>query len=171
MTMTDHDPMYARLREEFHGGDDEELWALAARRAAADVERLFDAERSPRHVLLTIARVRGKNPGLHPDDHATFQLSWERSRGDAGWTFVGAHPRVQRRRGSYTATLCIPAGTVRLAYLDLVVLWRPRLPWAGPEDTEMGRQVYRFRREPDSTWRLLGGGPSRASVSLPKRRD
>jgi hypothetical protein len=150
------DPIFERLRAEFHGGDDAELWALAARLVAADVVKL-DAglEPAPRHVLLTFARVRRERAGIHPDAHATFALSWGRARGGS-WQFVGEHPHVKRHRGSYWATVCLPAGTARLAFVDAVVLWRPHLPWAPPTDTEMGRQSYRFRREPDGRWKFLG---------------
>jgi hypothetical protein len=79
-------------------------------------------------------------------------LAWERDHGEPEWRFAGAHPRVRRRRGAYTATVCVPQGTTRLAYADVVVLWRPHLPWAPFEDTEMGRQTYRFTRDPKSKW-------------------
>ena len=63
---------------------------------------------------------------------------------------------MRSRRGGYTVTVCIPAGTVRLGSVDALVLWRPRLPWAPPEDREVGRQKYRFRRDPEGRWKFFG---------------
>lgn len=123
----------------------------------------------PRHVTLSLARVPRRGAGVHPDESATLRLSWERARGDDAWRFAGTRPRVRSRRGSFTATVCLPAGTNGLAWVDALVLWRPHLPWAdeasdapsrpargGPGDHETGRQTYRYRREPDGSWRFLG---------------
>ncbi|NDP42775.1 MAG: hypothetical protein GZ089_08685 [Aromatoleum sp.] len=146
----------ARIAPELRGGDDREMWQVAVRQVLADVEKLGGLDPSPRHLLVAFARVPGKRAGLHPDEQATLFLAWERNRDDRGWRFAGTHPHVKRHRGSYTAAVCIPQGTTRLAYADVVVLWRPHLPWAPPEDTEMGRQTYRFRRDADATWRFAG---------------
>jgi len=143
-----------RLDPELRGGDDRDLWFDVAARVAADVVALDAGPATPpRHVLLALARVPRHRAGVHPDERATLHLAWERSRGDAAWTFAGARPRVRSRHGSYTATVCIPAGTAGLAWVDAVVLWRPRLPWAPPEDHETGRETYRYLRGPDGSWR------------------
>lgn len=149
-------PFLARLAPELRGGDDPALWELAVRRVLEDVAKLPRLEPAPRHLLLTFARVPAKHAGPHPDDGASMSLSWEKDRDDDAWRFAGAHPRVRSRRGSYSATVCVPQGSMRLAFADVVVLWRPRLPWAPPQDTEMGRQVYRFTRTPDAAWRFAG---------------
>ena len=146
----------ARLSPELRGGDDRTLWQLAVREVMADVANLDEIEPAPRHVLVAFARVPGKRAGIHPDAEASLFLAWEKDRGDAEWLFAGTHPHVKRHRGSYTAAVCIPQGTTRLAFADVVVLWRPHLPWAPPEDTEMGRQRYRFRRDGDGAWRFGG---------------
>lgn len=150
------DAILARLSPELRGGDDRALWDLVVRHVTADVARLDALDPAPRHLLLAFARVPGKHAGLHPDEHASMHLAWERDHGEPAWRFAGANPRVRRRRGSYTATVCVPQGTTRLAYADVVVLWRPRLPWAPPEDTEMGRQTYRFGRDGEARWRFGG---------------
>jgi len=146
----------ARLAPELRGGDDRALWELVVRETMSDVGKLDQIEPAPRHLLVAFARVPGKRAGLHPDEQASLFLAWERGRDEPEWRFVGTHPHVERRRGSYAASVCVPQGTTRLAYVDVVVLWRPRAPWAPPEDTEMGRQIYRFRRDADSTWRFGG---------------
>jgi len=146
-----------RLDPELRAGDDRDLWADAVLRVAADVEALDRRiETPPRHVVLTVARVRRHRPGTHPDDHATMHLAWERDRGESGWRFAGESVRVRRRRGSFTATLCLPAGTVSLAYVEALVLWRPHLPWALPSEHETGREVYRYRRDSEGRWAFLG---------------
>jgi hypothetical protein len=150
------DEILARLAPELRGGDDRELWALAVRAVMDDVAKLASLDPAPRHLLVAFARVPGKRAGLHPDEQASLFLAWEKERDDAAWRFAGSHPHVKRHRGSYTAAVCIPQGTTRLAFTDVVVLWRPHLPWAPPEDTEMGRATYRFRRESDSKWRFAG---------------
>ena len=150
------DAILARLSPELRGGDDRALWELAVREFMSDVAQFDQLDPSPRRLLVAFARVRGKHAGIHPDEHASLFLAWERGRDDAGWRFVGTHPHVERRRGTYAASVCVPQGTTRLAYVDVVVLWRPRAPWAGPEDTEMGRQLYRFRRDADAKWRFGG---------------
>lgn len=152
----DCDEILERLSPELRGGDDRALWALAVRRVAADLDKLDGLDPSPRHLLVSFARVPGKHAGVHPDDGASMSLSWEKDRGESAWRFAGAHPRVKRHRGSYAAAVCIPQGTSRLAFVDVVVLWRPHLPWAPPTDTEMGRQSYRFTRGPDAAWRFAG---------------
>lgn len=146
-----------RLAPELRAGDDRDLWTDAVLRVVSDVEAL-DArtETPPRHVVLTVARVRRHRPGTHPDDHATMQLAWERDRGDAEWRFAGEHARIRRRRGSFTAALCLPAGTVSLAYVEALVLWRPHLPGAPPSEHETGREVYRYRRTSEGRWAFLG---------------
>jgi hypothetical protein len=145
------------LAPELRGGDDPALWRDALCRVAEDVAGLDrDLETPPRHVLLSIVRIRGGKPGAHPDDRPTLRLAWERDRGDSGWRFAGAHPRTRSRHGSYTATLCLPAGTNALAWVEAVVLWRPHVPWAAPEDHETGRQAYRYRREAGGSWSFLG---------------
>ncbi len=146
------DAILAQLSPELRDGDDRALWQLVVRHVTSDVARLDALDPAPRHLLLAFARVPVKHAGLHPDEHASMHLAWERDHGAREWRFAGAHPRVRRRRGAYAATVCVPQGTTRLAYADVVVLWRPRLPWAPPEDTEMGRQTYRFGRRPDHTW-------------------
>jgi hypothetical protein len=83
---------------------------------------------APRRVTLTFARVPRERAGADPDDHATLSLPSERERGDAEWRFVGEHPHLKRHRGTYSATICLPAGTTRLAYVEAVVLWRPHRP-------------------------------------------
>jgi hypothetical protein len=150
------DAILALLAPELRGGDDRALWELAVREVAIDVAKLDDLDPAPRHLLVAFARVPGKRAGIHPDEQATLHLAWEKDRGEPAWRFAGEHPHVERRRGSYAATVCIPQGTTRLAYVDAVVLWRPRLPWAGPEDTEMGRQSYRFARDAAAKWRFGG---------------
>jgi len=150
------DAILARLSPELRGGDDRALWELVVREVMTDVAKLERLEPSPRRVLLAFARVPGKRAGLHPDEHASLFLAWEKDRDEAEWRFAGTHPHVERRRGAYAASVCVPQGSTRLAYADVVVLWRPRAPWAGPEDTEMGRTSYRFRRDADSTWRFGG---------------
>lgn len=150
------DAILARLSPELRGGDDRALWQLVVRHVTADVRKLDALDPAPRHLLLAFARVPGKRAGLHPDDEASMHLAWERDHGEREWRFAGANPRVRRRRGAYAATVCVPQGTTRLAYADVVVLWRPRLPWAPPEDTEMGRQTYRFGRDGEAKWRFGG---------------
>jgi hypothetical protein len=150
------DEILARLAPELRGGDDRELWTLAVREVMADVAKLASLDPAPRHLLIAFARVPGKRGGLHPDEHASLFLAWEKDRDAAAWTFAGTHPHVRRQRGSYAAAVCVPQGTTRLAYVDVVVLWRPHLPWAPPEDTEMGRATYRFRRDADGKWRFGG---------------
>ena len=146
-----------RLAPELRAGDDADLWSDAALRVAADVASLDAAlETPPRHVLLTLARVRRRRAGVHPDDHATMQLSWERDRGDPAWRAADEHAKVRRRKGSFTATLCLPAGTVSLAFVDALVLWRPHLPGEQASEHETGREVYRYRRDSDGRWRFLG---------------
>lgn len=150
-----------RLAPELRGGDDPGLWLDAARRAAADVAGL-DArlESPPRHVVLTLTRVRRVNRGVHPDATATLSLSWERERGGA-WEFAGPTPRIRSGRGRFHATVCLPVGTNGLAWADVLVIWRPGAPWArerdgGPRDHETGRQTYRYRRESDGAWSFVG---------------
>ena len=155
MTETSEE-ILARLEPELRGGDDRALWALAVRTVMADVAQFDRIDPVPRHLLIAFARVPGKRTGLHPDEQASLFLAWERDRDEPAWRFAGTHPHVKRHRGSYTAAVCVPQGTTRLAFADVVVLWRPHLPWAGPEDTEMGRQTYRFRRDGDATWRFGG---------------
>jgi hypothetical protein len=150
------DGILARLAPELRGGDDRALWEVAVRTVMSDVAKLAALDPAPRHLLVAFARVPGKRAGLHPDDQASLFMAWERDRDETAWRFVGSHPHVKRHRGSYTAAVCVPQGTTRLAYVDVVVLWRPHLPWAPPEDTEMGRQAYRFRRDGDATWRFGG---------------
>jgi hypothetical protein len=150
------DAILARLSPELRGGDDRPLWALVVREVMADVAKLERIEPAPRKLLVAFARVPGKRAGLHPDDQASLFLAWERERDESEWRFAGTHPHIERRRGTYAASVCVPQGTTRLAYADVVVLWRPRAPWAPPNDTEMGRQTYRFRRDADSTWRFAG---------------
>jgi hypothetical protein len=147
--------IFERLKDGLNGGDDLELWWLAAKHATTDVAAL---DPSPRRVTLTFARVPRENSGAHPDDRATFSLSWEREKGSSDWRFVGEHPHLKRHRGTYSATICLPAGTTRLASVDAVMLWRPHRPWAPPTDTEIGRQIYRFRRDPESRWRSPTSG-------------
>lgn len=146
----------ARLSPELRGGDDRELWEHVVRGVMADLAKLASLDPAPRHLFVTFARVPGKRAGLHPDEHASLRLTWERDRGEPAWRFAGENPHIKRQRGSYWATVCVPQGTNRLAYADVLILWRPRLPWAGPEATEMGRQSYRFRREGDMKWRFGG---------------
>lgn len=150
------EPILARLSPELRGGDDRSLWELAVREAMTDVAKLESLDPAPRHLLIAFARVPGKHAGLHPDEQASLFLAWEKDRGETEWRFAGTHPHVKRHRGFYTAAVCIPQGTNRLAYVDVTVLWRPRLPWAPAQDTEMGRQTYRFRRDPDARWRFGG---------------
>jgi hypothetical protein len=149
------DAVLARLSAELRGGDDRELWELVVRRVTADLAHLDALEPAPRHLLVTFSRVPGKRAPSHPDEQASLAVSWERDRG-APWTAVGGHPHVKSRRGSYSASVCVPQGTNRLAFVDVLVLWRPRLPWAPPQDTEIGRQTYRFRRDADSHWHFAG---------------
>jgi hypothetical protein len=146
----------ARLSPELRGGDDRALWELAVREVMSDVSKFDQIDPVPRRLLVAFARVPGKRAGLHPDEQASLFLAWERGRDEPEWRFVGTHPHVERRRGSYAAAVCVPQGTTRLAYVDVVVLWRPRAPWAPPQDTEMGRQLYRFRRDADAKWRFGG---------------
>ena len=150
------DAILARISPELRGGDDRELWALAVREVMADIGKLDQIEPVPRHLLVAFARVPGKRAGIHPDEQASLFLAWEKDRGTSEWRFAGTHPHVKRHRGFYTAAVCIPQATTRLAFTDVVVLWRPHLPWAAPQDTEMGRQRYRFRREADARWRFGG---------------
>lgn len=151
------DEMLLRLSPELRGGDDRTLWELAVRHVAHDLATLDAAlDTPPRHLLLALARVPGKRAGIHPDEQASLHFAWERDRGETKWSFAGAYPHRERRRGAYAATVCVPQGTTRLAYVDIVVLWRPRLPWAPPEDTEMGRQLFRFRRDAGARWRFAG---------------
>src|SRR5262245_7414379 len=76
----------SRLAPELRGGDDPALWHDALRRVAEDVAGLDrDLETPPRHVLLSVVRIRSGRPGAHPDDKPTLRLSWERDRGDADW--------------------------------------------------------------------------------------
>jgi hypothetical protein len=107
-------------------------------------------------VLLAVVRMRSGKPGAHPDDHPTLHLCWERDRGDPEWRFAGENPRTRSRHGGFTATICIPAGTNALGWVEAVVVWRPHLPWATPDDHETGRQSYRYRREADGNWNFLG---------------
>jgi hypothetical protein len=146
----------ARLGPELRGGDDRTLWELVARQVAADLAALELLEPAPRHLLVSFARVPGKRAGLHPDEQASLSLSWEKDRGEREWRFVGGHPHWKSRRGAFAASVCVPQGTNRLAYADVLVLWRPHLPWAPPQDTEIGRRVHRFRRDADSNWRHGG---------------
>jgi hypothetical protein len=165
------DAILARLSPELRGGDDRALWELAVRETMSDVAKLDGIDPVPRRLLVAFARVPGKRAGIHPDEQASLFLAWERDRDESEWRFVGTHPHVERRRGSYAAAVCVPQGTTRLAYVDVVVLWRPRAPWASretvprtvsygpgrcPQDTEMGRQLYRFRRDADAKWRFGG---------------
>lgn len=142
-----------RLLEEARGGDDEEFWLLAVARVEHDVAKLMDLPHSPRRLLLRICRVPSKTTEVHADDAASFRLCWLRDRRSEGWEFAGASPRFPRKRGSYSATVCLPAGSRRLAVATVTVLWRPRRPWAEPEDTEIGRQFYDFARDADGEWR------------------
>jgi hypothetical protein len=145
----------AELAGELRGGDDRELWELVVRRVVDDFAKLDALEPAPRRLLVAFARVPGTKGALHPDEHASMHLAWEKDRG-ADWRFAGPNPHWKRRRGAYAATVCVPQGTTRLAWIDVVVLWRPRPPWAGPEQTEMGRQSYRFHRDVDARWRFGG---------------
>lgn len=147
----------ARLDEELRGGDDRRLWEDVAARAASDAAAL-DAglPTPPRHVTLVLARVPRRPAGPHPDEEATVRLAWERGRDEPAWRFAGEHPHVRRRRGAYSATVCVPVGTNGLAWVDVLVLWRPRLPWAPPEDHETGRMAYRYRRKADGSCGFLG---------------
>jgi hypothetical protein len=63
--------------------------------------------------------------------------------------------------------VCLPGGTIGLGWVEAVVLWRPHLPSASSESAEhrrgaaheeheTGRQAYRYRREPDGSWRFFG---------------
>jgi hypothetical protein len=108
------------------------------------------------HVVLSVVRVRWHCLGTHPDAHATLHLSWERDRGDPAWRFLGEHPHLRRKHGSFSATLCLPAGTAGLAWVEALVLWRPHLPGAPPSEHETGREVYRYRRDADGRWRFVG---------------
>jgi len=158
----------AALGPELRRGDDPALWFDVLRRVADDVAGLDRAlESPPRHVVLTIVRIRGGRLTAHPDDRPTLRLAWERDRGDAGWRFVGTNPRVQRHHGSYTATACLPGGTNGLGWAEAIVLWRPHLPALPAEaglrrggtptdEHETGRQSYRYRREADGSWSFLG---------------
>jgi hypothetical protein len=149
-------PVLERLAPELRGGDDATLWALVVRHVVGDLAKLDALDPAPRHLLVTFARVPGRHAGPHPDDAASMSLSWEKDRDDAEWRFAGEHPRVRSRRGAYAATVCVPQGTNRLAFADVLVLWRPRLPWAPPQETEIGRQSYRFLRNADASWRFAG---------------
>lgn len=147
----------SRLEPELRAGDDRSLWRDVLCRVADDVAKLDRTlETPPRHVLLSAVRIRGGRPGAHPDDRPTLRLAWERDRGDETWSFAGPNPRTRSRHGAYTATVCLPGGTTGLAWVEAVVLWRPHLPWAPPEDHETGRQSYRYRREADGSWCFLG---------------
>jgi hypothetical protein len=157
------EPILALLSPELRGGDDRVLWGLVVRAVTADLAKLDALETPPRHLLVSFARVPGKRAGIHPDEQASLRLAWEKDRGETAWRFVGDSPHVKSRRGSYAASVCVPQGTTRLAYVEVVVLWRPHLPWAAPTETEMGRQAYRFQRDPDSTWRFLGQREMRSS--------
>jgi len=154
-----------RLVPELRGGDDRELWLDAATRLADQIAA-FDGTlpSPPRHVVLNLAKTRKHRPGIHPDQHAAFTLAWERDRGDPSWRFAGETARIQRRRGVYSATLCLPAGTAQLAWHDVLVLWRPTLPVAPQRDDddgpavlhETGREFLRYRRDAQSRWVFLG---------------
>lgn len=136
-------------------GDDETLWRLVVDQALADVdEAAGDPDHGIRRLVLVFACVPARAPDLHPDDAAHWQAHFTRERHGDVWTEEPGHPRFQRRRGHYRATVCVPAGSARLALAEVTVLWRPRLPWAPPQDTEMGRVEYLFTRDPDSTWRF-----------------
>lgn len=158
--MDDHrtlDGIEEQFDRELRGGDDRTLWEDLAPRVASDVAALDRRlESPPRHVTLSLARVPRHRGGVHPDEQATLHLAWERDRDGDRWRFAGAHPRVRSRHGWYTATVCLPAGTAGLAWVEALVLWRPRLPWAPPEDHETGRQTYRYRRDADGSWRFVG---------------
>lgn len=145
-----------RLLDELGGGDDPELWLLAVARIETDVAALMGVPHPPRRLLLRVCRVPSRTSEVHPDSAAHFRLCWTRDRKSDGWTFAGASPRYPRKRGSYSATVCVPSGTRRLAVATVTVLWRPRYPWAEPEDTEIGRQFYDFARDHDGDWHHRG---------------
>ena len=150
----------ARFDDELRAGDDRALWEDVAARVAEDVAGLeARLESPPRHVTLALVRMRRRNAGVHPDDDVTLRLAWERDRGSDAWAFAGSQVHVRSRRGHYTVTACLPAGTTGLAWVDVLVLWRPHLPRgasAAGEDHETGRQTYRYRREADGRWRFVG---------------
>ncbi len=139
-------------------GDDPALWELVARTVVQDVERVFDLpEAPPRQVHLAFARVRApRHPDGHPDDAATWRLWWQRGRGESDWEAVGENPHLRRKRGQYTATVCVGAGSRGLARSNVTVIWRPRAPWAEPEDTEIARVTYEFERDSDGNWQRRG---------------
>lgn len=166
-----------RFDEELRAGDDRPLWEEVAVRAAEDAAGLdLRLETPPRQVTLFLARMRRHRGGVHPDHGATVQMAWVRQRGEAVWTYAGLRPHVRSRRGCFTASVCVPAGTVGLAWVEVVVLWRPHAPWAAQGaadgaahgadrgggrgatrgDHETGRQTYRYRREADGSWCFLG---------------
>jgi len=137
--------------------DDPALWTLAAEAAFRQAGGLFDVlEPRPRHVVVTFAALPRRHPALHPDDAAEWKLSWSLEPGGDAWRPEGASPRLRRKRGHHCLTVCVPGATRRLAAVEVVCLWRPRFPWAPPEETEIGREVRLFLRDSDGAWRPRG---------------
>jgi len=138
-------------------GDDPALWRLVAEKALGQAAGLFgDLEPRPRRVVVTFAAIPRRHPANHPDDAALWRHAFSRERSDDAWHDEGAAPRLRRRHGHFALTVCIPGGTRRLAAVEVPCLWRPRFPWAPPEETEIGREVRVFLRDGTGAWQPRG---------------
>lgn len=151
--MANPGPVIAKLCGLLGSGDDPELWRLAAekglRQAAGLLEEL---DPRPKRILVVFAAIPRRHPVTHPDDAALWRWSFALERGDDAWRDEGPSPHLRRKRGHHALTLCVPVGTRRLAAAEVVCLWRPRFPWAPPEETEIGREVRVFLRDGSGAW-------------------
>jgi hypothetical protein len=155
--MPDPGPPLATLLDLLGPGDDPALWRLAAEKGLAQAAGLLEElEPRPRRVVVTFAAIPRRHPETHPDDAALWRRSFALERGDAGWRDEGAAPRLRRKRGHFALTVCVPGGTRRLAAVEVTCLWRPRFPWAPPEETEIGREVRVFLRDGAGEWQPRG---------------
>jgi hypothetical protein len=158
--MTDAGSPIATLLDMLGPGDDPVLWRVAAEKGLGQAAGLLDAlEPRPRRIVVTFAAIPPRHPETHPDDGARWKWSFALERGDAAWRDEGPAPRIKRKRGHHSLTVCIPSGTRRLAAVEVVCLWRPRFPWAPPQDTEIGREVRVFVRDGEGVWAPRGVHP------------
>jgi hypothetical protein len=147
MSTKDLHPIVESVLPALGENDDADLWQMAVSTVLADSEN----HEGVRHLLVTVVRTPDSSAS-NPEERADLRLSWARAKEQVLWEFVGHTPRVRRRRGHFVLTICVPKGSRKLAYVDVTAIWRPRFPWAPPEETEVGRKAYAFARDAEGAW-------------------
>ncbi len=155
--MPDRSTVLEALAPALEPRDDPALWELVADAALGQAEGLAAGlEPRPRRLVVVFAALPRRHPETHPDDAAAWRLAFSLERGDDAWRAEGPSPHLRRKRGHWSLTACVPGATRRLAVAEVVCLWRPRFPWAPPEETEIGREVRTYLRGADGVWVARG---------------